>query len=204
MNNNQNTMSFFNRYKMPIFIIGGILVTILCVFLISLGVKSQVNKLENYVETAAADITVVEKERTDKLNTLFPTVKANAKHEKDIIDSIASARQKIDANLEEGNLGGVQSEMDSVTSNINVLVENYPEISATKAYMEFMEASAIAESKISSHRTNYNAAVRSYNDFVDNSFNRMFLNMSGYKIKTLELLDFKKEYQDPAEYNWEE
>ncbi len=198
------TNGFFNRYKLPIFIVGGILVTILCVYLISLGTKTQANKLENYVETAAADITIVEKERTDKLDTLFGTVKANAKHEKSIIDSITKSRQRISTSLEEGNLGAVQSEMSKVASTIEVLVENYPEISATKAYIEFMNASAIAESKISSHRTNYNAAVREYNDFVDGSFNRMLLKLSGYKIKTLELLDFGIVYQDPVKYDWED
>lgn len=198
------TNGFFNRYKMPIFIIGGILVTILCVYLISLGTKTQANKLENYVETAAADITIVEKERTDKLDTLFGTVKASAKHEEKIIDSITKSRQKISTSLEEGNLGAVQSEMGKIASTIEVLVENYPEISATEAYIEFMNASAIAESKISSHRTNYNAAVREYNDFVEGSFNSMLLKFSGYKIKTLELLDFGIVYQDPVKYDWED
>lgn len=204
MKTNGTFTNFFNRNKMLIFIIGGILVTILCVYLISLGVKSQALKLENYVETAAADITVVEKERTDKLNTLFPTVKATAKHEADIIDSITQSRQKISTNLDEGNLGAVYSEFESVNESLNILVENYPEISATQAYIDFMNASAISESKIASHRTNYNAAVRTYNDFTDDVFNGMFLKMSGYTPKTLELLDFGVKYQDPVEYNWEE
>jgi LemA protein len=204
MSNVQNKVGFFNRYKMAIFIVGGVIVTFLCLYLISLGIKSQALRLENYVETAAADITVVEKERTDKLNTLFPTVKATAKHEKDVIDSIAAARQNISSNLEEGNLGAVQSEFETVNKSISIIVENYPQIAATEAYMEFMSASAIAESKISSHRTNYNAAVRSYNDFTVSPFNNMFFALSGYKVKTLELLDFGTQYQDPTEYNWEE
>jgi len=204
MKTNGTKTNFFNRHKMLIFIIGGILVTILCVYLISLGVKSQALKLENYVETAAADITVVEKERTDKLNTLFSTVKAAAKHETDIIDSITASRQKISTNLDEGNLGAVYSEFESVNESLNILVENYPDISATEAYIDFMNASAISESKIASHRTNYNAAVRSYNDFTDNVFNGMFLKISGYTPKTLELLEFRTKYQDPVEYNWEE
>ena len=197
-------VNFFNKHKAVIFIVAGILVAVLCFFLISLGVKSQALKLENYVETAAADITVVEKERTDKLNTLFGTVKATAKHEEKIIDSIADSRKKIATNLDEGNLGAVQSEYETINEGIEVLVENYPEISATKAYIEFMNASAIAESKISSHRTNYNAAVRSYNDYTDSVFNRMFLNISSYEVKTFDLLDFGEKYQDPVEYNWEE
>jgi len=204
MKTNGTKTNFFNRHKMLIFIIGGILVTILCVYLISLGVKSQALKLENYVETAAADITVVEKERTDKLNTLFSTVKAAAKHETDIIDSITASRQKISTNLDEGNLGAVYSEFESVNESLNILVENYPDISATEAYIDFMNASAISESKIASHRTNYNAAVRSYNDFTDNVFNGMFLKISGYTPNTLELLEFRTKYQDPVEYNWEE
>lgn len=202
--NNQAIKNFFNRYKMVIFIILGVIVTLICVWLISLGVKSQALRLENSVETAAADITIVEKERTDKLNTLFSTVKASAKHETEIIDSITKSRKKITTNLEEGNLGAVQNEYENVASDIDVLVENYPQISATQAYIDFMNASAISESKISSHRTNYNAAVKSYNNFIDNAFNSMFLNFVGYDEKELELLNFGKKYQDPVEYDWEE
>lgn len=204
MRSNQTSTNFFARNKMLIFILIGIVVAILCFVLISMGVKSQALKLENSVEAAAADISIVEKERTDKLNTLFSTVKAAAKHETDIIDSITESRQKINSNLEEGNLGAVQSEYEKVATEINFLVENYPEISATQAYLDFMNACAISESKIASHRTNYNAAVRSYNDFVDNVFNGMFLNMSGYDEKELELLDFGNKYQDPEDYDWEE
>ena len=205
MSNNftEKMATFFRDNKMIIFIIILIVAVVAGTFCISLGVKSQALKIENYVETAAADITIVEKERTDKLNTLFSTVKAVASHEEDIIDSIASSRQNISTNLAGGNLGAVQNEMESVSSDINILVEAYPEISATEAYLEFMNASAISESKIASHRENYNAAVRQYNDFVDNAFNSMFLNISGYRVKTLELLDFGDKYQNPVEYDWE-
>lgn len=196
--------NFFNRNKMLIFILGGVLITFICLWLISLGVKSQALKLENYVETASADITIVEKERTDKLNTLFSTVKASAKHEQNIIDSITESRQKITTNLDSGNLGAVYNEFESVNESLNILVEAYPEISATEAYIEFMNASAISESKIASNRSNYNAAVRSYNDFTDNVFNGMWLKMAGYTSKEIELLDFGIKYQDPVEYDWEE
>lgn len=201
---NNKLTQFFKRNKLMLLIIGVVVALIVCFWLISLGVKAQVNKLENYVESSSADITVVEKERTDKLNTLFSTVKAVAKHETDVIDSITSARQKIDTSLAEGNLGAVQSEMEKVSTDIKILVEAYPEISATDAYIEFMNASSISESKIASHRTNYNAAVREYNDFVDNPINILWLNLTGYKVKALEYLDFGTTYQDPVEYNWEE
>ena len=204
MKTTQTPAGFFNRNKMLIFIGVGIIITFLCVFLISLGVKSQALKLENSVEAAAADITIVEKERTDKLNTLFSAVKAAAAHETDIIDSIAASRQKISSDLGSGNLGAVQSEMEKVSSDINILVESYPEISATQAYIDFMNASAISESKISSHRTNYNVAVREYNNFVDSPINGMFFGLSGYTPKSLELLNFGDKYQNPVEYDWEE
>ena len=200
---NQSSTNFFARNKMLFFILIGIVVTILCVLLISMGTKSQARKLENAVEAAAADISIVEKERTDKLNTLFSTVKAAANHETNVINSITESREKINSSLEEGNLGAVQSEYEKVTTEINVLVENYPEISATQAYIDFMNACAISESKIASHRTNYNAAVRSYNDFVDNVFNEMLLGMSGYSVKELELLDYGNKYEDAPNYDWE-
>lgn len=194
--------NFFEKYKLQVFVVVGIAVFVVSMLGISMSTKTQARRLENAVETAAADISVAEKERTDKLDLLQPTVKATAKHEENIISSIADSRKKVESNLDEGNLGGVQKEMTKVMGDINVLVENYPEISATDAYIEFMNASAVAESKIAANRNNYNASVRNYNDFVDGSFNGIFLKIGGYKVKTLELLDFGKEYEQPKEYDW--
>lgn len=189
--------NFFERNKGKVFAVVGVVVFILCVFAVSMSVKTQAKRLENAVETAASDITVVEKERTDKLDLMFGAVKASSNHEKEVTNLVTSAR----ANLSESNLGGAQKEIEKATQ---IIVENYPEITATDAYMEFMTASATSESKISSHRTNYNASVRNYNDFIDGAFNSMFLGISGYQKKELELLDFGKNYEDPKEYNWEE
>lgn len=195
--------NFLEKFKLQVFVVVGVAVFIFSMVGITMSAKTQARRLENAVETAAADISVAEKERTDKLDLLQPTVKATAKHEENIISSIADSRKKVESSLDEGNLGGVQKEMTKVMGDINVLVENYPEISATDAYIEFMNASAVAESKISANRNNYNASVRNYNDFVDGSLNGIFLKIGGYKVKTLELLDFGKEYKEPKEYNWD-
>lgn len=195
------TGNFFERHKAAIFIVIGIIACILCMYMISLGVKTQAKRLENAVETAAADITIVEKERTDKLDGLFATAKANGKLDKEIIDSITASRKQIDTALEDGNVGGVTKE---IANNVNVIVENYPEISYSEAYRNFMDATAISESKIAGNRTNYNAAVKEYNNFVDGALNGILLNIAGYETKELELLDFGKTYEDPKTYNWEE
>ena len=179
--------NFWENNKGKILVGVAVLVCVLCTVGVIASAKTRARRLENAVETAAADITVAEKERTDKLDLLQPTVQAAAKHEENIISSIADSRKKVETNLDDGNLGGVQKEMSKVMGDINFLVENYPEISATEAYIEFMNASAIAESKIAGNRNNYNAAVRNYNDFVDGAFNGMLLKWGGYRTKELEL-----------------
>lgn len=192
MNNN-----FFERNKGKVFVGAGVVVFIVCMFAVAMSVKTHAKRLENAVETAASDITVVEKERTDKLDLMFGAVNATSKHEKDVTKLVTSAR----ANLSDNNLGGAHKEIEKAT---NIIVENYPEVTATDAYMEFMTASGMAESKISSHRTNYNASVRNYNDFVDGAFNGIMLGISGYQKKDLEYLDYGTQYENPKEYNWGE
>lgn len=189
--------NFFNRNKGMVFAVIGVVVFAFCIFAVSMRVKTQAKRLENAVETAASDITIVEKERTDKLDLMFGAVKATSNHEKEVTKLVTSAR----ANLSDSNIGGAYKEIEKAT---NIIVESYPEVTATEAYMEFMTASATSEAKISSHRTNYNASVRNYNDFIDGVFNSMFLGISGYQKKELELLDFGKIYEDPKEYSWEE
>lgn len=190
-------MGNLERNKGKLFVVGGVVVCVLCIFAASLSFKTQAKRLENAIETAAADLTDIEKERTDKLDLMFGATKANSKHEKDVVGLVTEARK----NIEESNIGGAETQIEKAT---NIIVENYPEISATEAYLEFMTASASAESKIAGHRTNYNAAVRNYNDFIDGSLNSIFLGISGYEKKEFELLNFGTQYENPKEYNWEE
>mgnify|MGYP003290944867 CR=1 FL=1 len=203
MNQTNNTGNFLEKNKSGIFIAIGVIILVVCTFLVSLSVKSQARRLENAVETAAADITIVEKERTDKLDLLFPVVMAEAGHELEVINSITDSRKKIEIDSENGNLGGVSNTLDDVKTDITLLVESYPEISATQGYQEFMDACTISESKISGHRVAYNAAVKEYNNFIDGAINEMLLNFLGYDVKDLELLDYENRYEDPKEYNWE-
>lgn len=197
-------MEFINRYKMVIFLFIGIVALFVCAKLIGASVKSQANRLENTVEAAGADISVVERERTDKLDTLYGAVKANASHETKILEKIADSRRNADTALTEGNVGGATRELNNAMKNINIIVENYPELTAQECYKEFMLASSESENKIAQYRTNYNALVKEYNNLIDGSFSSFFLKVSGYKPKTFELLDFGTVYQAPKTYDWEE
>lgn len=196
-------MEIFNRYKMIIFLLIGVVALFVCAKLIGASVKSYANRLENTVEAAGADISVVERERTDKLDTLFGVVKASANHDK-IFENIANSRNNANAALDEGNVGGATRELNNAMKNINIIVEAYPELRAHESYKEFMLASSESENKIAQYRTNYNALVKEYNNLIDGSFSSFFLKIAGYKPKTFELLDFGTVYQAPKTYDWEE
>lgn len=146
-------MEIFNRYKMVIFLIIGVVALFVCAKFIGASVKSQANRLENTVEAAGADISVVERERTDKLDTLFGVVKASANHDK-IFENIANSRNNANAALDEGNVGGATRELNNAMKNINIIVEAYPELRAHESYKEFMLASSESENKIAQYRTN--------------------------------------------------
>lgn len=199
-----NVQEFFNRYKAVVFLVVGVIALFICAKLIGASAKSQANRLENTVEAAGADVSIVERERTDKLDTLYGAVKASAKHEEKILEKIANSRKNASAALDEGNVGGATRELNSAMKNINFLVEAYPDIVAEESYKEFMLASSESENKIAQYRTNYNKVVKEYNNLVDGSFSGFFLKVAGYDVKTFELLDFGTVYQAPKNYDWEE
>lgn len=199
-----NVGEFINRYKAVVFLVVGVIILFICTKLIGASVKSQANRLENTVEAAGADISIVERERTDKLDTLYGAVMASAKHEEKILEKIAESRKNASAALDEGNVGGATRELNNALGNINILVEAYPDIAAEESYLEFMLASSESENKIAQYRTNYNKVVKEYNNLVDGSFSGFFLKVSGYDVKEFELLDFGTIYQAPKHYDWEE
>ena len=137
---------------------------------------------KNTVEQAESDIDVQLKKRFDLIPNLVETVKAYMKHERDTLVELTELRTRHMA----GGLS-VQEQAD-VTNKVNRLgrglmlqVENYPDLKASKNFLQLQAAWNEVEEQLSASRRSYNAAVKDYNNGLEQFPTNIMARSMGYQ-----------------------
>lgn len=145
---------------MEMLIIIGVVV-VLAIFIISLYNKLVSLKVRR--ENAFADIDVQLKQRHDMIPQLVNAVKGYMKHEEGVLTKVTEARQKaINATSIEGKIVAEQ-ELSSALRGLNIQVEAYPDLKASRNFMQLQEEIADIENKLAASRRFFNSATREYN-----------------------------------------
>lgn len=138
---------------------------------------------EEKVTEAQSAIKVQEKRRADLIPNLVDCVKAYDAHEYQTLVDLVNARKGQDGTISDETV-------HEVKDIINVVVENYPELSSQKNYQELMNELSITENKIAESRDSYNRSVSRYNTYVRHPIHNMFLSLTGYEIQQFNKLDY--------------
>ncbi len=133
------------------------------------------------VDTARSDIDTYLQRRMDLIPNLVATVKANAAHEQEVIDSVTNARAAMaGAGSTEEKLAA-NEELTRAVNNLMIVVENYPQISTSPAYTGLMDELAGTENRIATARRDYNEAVETYNKKVVSFPGNIFAGLFGFE-----------------------
>ncbi len=147
----------------------GIGIGVLLVILIIAGISWIIStyntfiRLRNNNEEAFSTMDVYMKKRYDLVPNLVETVKGYAKHEKETLDAVISARNM--AKNATGTEEKAQAEKDFVGSirNLMVVAEQYPDLKANANFIDLQNQLKTLEAEIASSRKYYNACVKTYN-----------------------------------------
>lgn len=129
-------------------------------------------KAEETVGQKWNDVESSYQRRLDLIDNLVNTVKGAADFEKSTLTEIVEARAKatgitIDPSTATPEqlkaFTEAQNGMNSALSKLLVVVENYPNLTATQAYRDLMSSLEDAENRINVARIDYNAAIKDYN-----------------------------------------
>jgi len=161
-----------------------IIILIVILAVIALYVLSIYNTLATgkvHIKEAFSGIEVQLKRRIDLVPNLIETVKGYAKHEKELLENVTKARSY----LMHAHTTQEKAESDNMLSqalkSLIAISENYPDLKASKNFLELQVELSDIEAKIAYARQFYNSNVRSYNttlaNFPSGSMGRMF----GYK-----------------------
>lgn len=175
---------------LPILIIVALVVIAL---LWGIGVRNKLVQSEENVTQAWAQVENVYKRRADLIPQLVATVQGAANYEKSTMTEVVEARAKagsvqIDANnLTEANVAEFQRAQDQLSSaltrSMNIVVERYPELTATQGFRDLQTQLEGTENRITTERGRFNETVNVYNKQLRVFPNNVVAGMCGFEKK---------------------
>ena len=163
------------------------LIAVIAVWEIS--ANNKINLKHEAATSKWADVQADYQRRKDLVEQAINIVKGAGNYEQGTLEAVIKARNnapQLDANdLTEENIANFQKAYDKMaqemTRAINVTVERYPELTATKSYQEFQAQIEGCENRINVSRKKFNEAVRVYNSAIIVFPNNLIASIFGHK-----------------------
>ena len=154
-----------------------ILAIIIILIAIAIGAYNKLAIAKKKVENAKSSIEVYYQQRFDLIPNLVETVKAYAKHEKEMFEKIAELRSEY-AKTKDIKVG---DELDGKINSVLAIAENYPELKASQNFLELQKALEKVENQLQAARRFYNSEVTHYNTLCTTIPTNIFAGMYGHK-----------------------
>ena len=161
-------------------------IAIIAVFLLYvIGVYNGLISRRNQVREAWATIDTQLKRRYDLIPNLMETVKGAAKHEKETLDAVISARNSAMSANGVAARGAAEKALSGALKNIFALAESYPNLKANENFLELQRELADTETKIQAARQFYNTVVMGLNNSVEQFPSNIIARMFGIGAEKL-------------------
>ena len=135
--------------------------------------------LEEKVNTEYSNIESQLQRRADLIPNLISTVKGYMSHEEKIIKDITDARERISSASNISELSEANQQLSTALTNLNVIVENYPDLKANENFLNLQDELAGTENRVATARKDYNDAVKAYNTKIQTIPSNIIANMMG-------------------------
>ncbi len=134
------------------------------------GPYNKLVALEEGVDSAWSQVENVYQRRADLIPNLVETVKGAADFEQETLTAVVEARSKVSQINIEGapdaqqlqQFQGAQDALSSALSRLLVIVERYPELTATRSFRDLQGQLEGTENRIAVERRRFNEAVQTY------------------------------------------
>lgn len=139
----------------------------------------------NKVEEAFSTMDVYLVKRYDLVPNLVETVKGYAKHEKETLERVISARNMaVNATSIEDKIKA-EGEFSGVLSRLFALSEAYPDLKANTQFLDLQAQLKVIEEDIAQSRKFYNGTTRQYNTMVEVFPNNIVANIFKFTKRPL-------------------
>ncbi|MBL0169164.1 MAG: LemA family protein [Gemmatimonadaceae bacterium] len=133
------------------------------------------NSIQSYDEQAAQakqNIDAQLQRRADLIGNLVATVKGFAQQESDVLIGITKARAGLTGALQKtggsdpAELANANQALTSALGRMNIVIEAYPQLKSDQGFLKLQDELTGTENRIAVARTDYNGAVRTYNEYI--------------------------------------
>jgi LemA protein len=179
-------------------------VLLIVVILFIAGIYNKLVTLKNRFQNSFAQIEVQLKRRYDLIPNLVEIAKGYMSHEKDTLEAVISARNEAAAILKAtasnnnknnlSQLAAAESSLQSALGKLNVVMEAYPDLTASDNMMQLTEELTTTENRVSFARQGFNDAVMEYNNYKQSFPPVMIASFFGHK-NDANLLEFADSVQ---------
>ena len=135
------------------------------------------------VDNKFATIDTQLQRRADLIPNLVNTVKGYADQEKDVINSVTTAREKLVGANSVSTKAEADQELTNALNRLLVVVENYPDLKSSQNFIQLSDELSGTENRIATARRDYNEAVKSYNLKIKRFPSNIMANMFGFSAK---------------------
>lgn len=155
------------------------IVAVIAVFLIMIYnrlVALRQNRVQSF-----ADIDVQLKQRFDLVPQLVETVKGYASHEKQVFESITSARAGVKSATSTSERVEAENVLTRAMAGLYAVAENYPDLKANQSYQQLMGELSDIENKLAAARRFFNNATAELNTAIEQFPAVLFAGTFGFK-----------------------
>ena len=132
------------------------------------------------VDEAWSDITVQLKRRADLIPNLINTVKGYAAHESGVFEAVTKARAETISAQTPVEASAAENHMQQALKSIFAVSEAYPQLQASKNFLDLQSELVDTEDKIQAARRFYNGGVREFNTKIRVFPNNMWAKRLGF------------------------
>ena len=164
----------------------GIIIVLFLVVLIPVlwvvGTYNGLVRLRNHTKESWSGIDTELKRRYDLIPNLVETVKGYAKHEQDLLQNVTDARTRaVAAQGSPSSQAQAENALVGILKQLLVVVENYPDLKASKNFLELQHELTNTEDRIQAVRRFYNANVRDLNTRIEVFPSNIIANMFDFR-----------------------
>ena len=123
-------------------------------------------RLRNQVRAGWADIDVQLTRRHDLIPQLVESMRGYAHHESSTLEQVTALRSQAVALSRPGQLAEAEQALEQQLSRLLALRESYPELKASKLFLQLQRELVDVEEHLQYARRFYNGAVRQLNDGI--------------------------------------
>ena len=174
-----------------------VIVVTIAIVVFVVQVFNNLVRMRNVVREGWSGIDVQLRRRTDLVPNLVETVKGYAAHERGLFEDVTRHRAASIAASDVGGQATAERALAGSLDRLMAVAEAYPQLKASKNFLELQAQLALVEDQLQMARRYYNGAVRNLNTSIQSFPELILARLLGFKEQPFFEIEDRAQAQAP-------